>query len=380
MKNIARAMLLILLFAMVPFRVVAEDTFVVSITELVQTEQGIFVTVSFNNSTDHKYSFGWAGSEAYITLSTDSYTDSIDMFSLKDKILIGSSSFSYLFRGVEGEPEEIIITGIIPLDVQGLPITIMKNGSYSYEMLDPFVFNASIPPDANSTNSDTGFGEAIARDGSGIIYRILPSFISVMWVIVPSLALCIIIFRAYIFIVNNRLKQKSAAVIDDANKESVEALIIELLRAKFSFAWQANTRQVLHNAYGSAHYSPLVSETQKDELRKLCYKKGVMGTINASARNDVSSVEAIYLDPDKMGRVAIKIQLMEEAQNLNDLVVNAASGEFDKNVLRAFAIGCRAFVACYINSYLRNRVGGRSLIGRPTSHTTVRTVRYTAVR
>jgi hypothetical protein len=47
------------------------------------------------------------------------------------------------------------------------------------------------------------------------------------------------------------------------------------------------------------------------------------------------------------------------------------------DALFAYSLVLISLVALVIRA---NRVGGRSLIGRPTSHTTVRTVRYTAVR
>jgi hypothetical protein len=415
MKRIIRGISLILVLLIASLYAAASGTLEVSIAEVKETERGITVTVNFDNSTNDKFSFGWVGSEAYITLSTDNYTGSIDMSSPGDRILPGLSSFSYLFRDAEGEPEEIYITGIMPLNLNGLPNTTINNGEFIHEILDSFIFDSSnipqkitgLPKSGNGNDASEGSGNSpddrtnknIPKNKNNVdsddimaeykdtiesmletvgtitnsslkIFNVIPYIFAIIIIVALFIIICVI----YLIFVNNRLKQKSGDVIDSPSYETVEVLIAELLRSKFSFAWQANTRQVIRNAYESAHLSSVIADEQKEHLKKLCYKKGVMSNITVSVRTNTNNgntnpspdnnttsnndsngsdsfAETILLDPDKLGKAAIQSSLREEYQNLIDLAANETSDEFEINTLRAFVLSCRNFVAYYVNSY-----------------------------
>jgi hypothetical protein len=143
-QRMIAALLVLVIF--IPGFAFAEDTLNVSISDISNENDGISVTLKFENNSDQTYSFGWVGDEGYLIATTDTDSYAISMSSPKDRIERGESEFAYFLEGASGDVKEIKITGIIPLDSRGLPISNLQGGGWVREKLDDIVFSADMLP------------------------------------------------------------------------------------------------------------------------------------------------------------------------------------------------------------------------------------------
>lgn len=137
---------LLIFTVLIPCFIFAEDDLDISVLDIDNKNGEISVTLKFENNSDQTYSFGWVGDEGYLIATTDTDSYAISMSSPKDRIERGESEFAYFLEGASGDVKEIKITGIIPLDSRGLPISNLQGGGWVREKLDDIVFSADMLP------------------------------------------------------------------------------------------------------------------------------------------------------------------------------------------------------------------------------------------
>jgi hypothetical protein len=141
-KPVIAIILLFVLF--IPNAVFAEEPLRISVSDISQKTNGISVTLEFENNTDHDFSFGWVSKEGYLVMTTDTGSYAVSMTPSRDKVTPGESSFTFFLNDASGNVEELKITGIMPLDGNGLYITNIINREFVDEILEPVIFTADM--------------------------------------------------------------------------------------------------------------------------------------------------------------------------------------------------------------------------------------------
>lgn len=127
--RVAVLLLALLVFAS-PFCMTAsaarENGLSISVSSIVEANNGKKITLSFNNNTGSTVSFGWVNS-CDLVVETNKGTYSTTISSVRNRIESGTSSSIFTIHNCPGKVQKITLTDLRTLDSRGLPDLQKKN-------------------------------------------------------------------------------------------------------------------------------------------------------------------------------------------------------------------------------------------------------------